>query len=314
LHVGVNPNKNYKLLIGQFSKPDFYKPKSNHMKNFNKYLLSTLVFVLLFSCNSSNKESQSSTEQPQAQTTPSARPTHWSYSENGGPAKWGDLDPVYAICAKGNHQSPIDLITTATSSDLGLKFDYKTSSVRIAHNEHMEEIIDNGHTIQVTVDEGSTITLGNAVYELKQFHFHTPSEHTVNGVHMPMEMHMVHQSTDGKLAVVSILFEEGEKPNANFEVLIANLPNKKGESLNPKDQVLHLQPHVEKITNVYHYVGSLTTPPCSEDVQWIVVQQPVSLTKAEIEAFSSRIGPNNRPVQPLNDRSIGVEELKVGLN
>jgi carbonic anhydrase len=175
----------------------------------------------------------------------------------------------------------------------------------------MEEIIDNGHTIQVTVDEGSTMQVGEVTYELKQFHFHTPSEHTVNGQHMPMEMHMVHQSADEKLAVVSILFEEGEELNENFELIIANLPDKKGDSKHLADERIALQPHVEKISGVYHYVGSLTTPPCSEDVQWIVVKEPVLLTKAEIEAFASRIGPNNRPVQALHDRTIGSEEMNM---
>ncbi len=173
----------------------------------------------------------------------------------------------------------------------------------------MEDIIDNGHTIQITVDEGSTFTFGDKTYSLKQFHFHTPSEHTIDGEHAPMEMHMVHQSEDGSLAVVGVLFKEGAVPNENFAKIVANLPNAKGESKHITDINLELKVHLPNDNYAYHYVGSLTTPPCSEGVQWLVLRDPVSLTTEQIAAFSSRIGPNNRPTQPVNDRTVMVDDL-----
>jgi carbonic anhydrase len=194
------------------------------------------------------------------------------------------------------------------------KLDYKTTSLRIAHNEHMDDIIDNGHTIQITVDEGSMFTFGDKTYSLKQFHFHTPSEHTLDGQHAPMEMHMVHQGENGSLAVVAVLFREGDVPNENFTKIIANLPNAKGENKHITDVNLELKVHLPKDNYAYHYVGSLTTPPCSESVQWLVLRDPVSLTKEQINAFSSRIGPNNRPTQPVNDRTVNVDDLVGQVN
>ena len=209
----------------------------------------------------------------------------------------------------GKGQSPINIVKTDAKGGANWKLDYKTTSLRIAHNEHMDDIIDNGHTIQVTVDEGSTFSFGDKTYNLKQFHFHTPSEHTVDGKNMPMEMHMVHQSEDGSLAVVSVLFKEGKVANENFSKIIANLPNAKGESKHITDVNLELKVHLPKDNYAYHYIGSLTTPPCSENVQWLVLRDMVSLTADQITAFSSRIGPNNRPTQPLNDRTVSVDDL-----
>ncbi len=173
----------------------------------------------------------------------------------------------------------------------------------------MTDLIDNGHTIQITVDEGSTFTFGDKTYSLKQFHFHTPSEHTIDGIHMPMEMHMVHQSDDESLAVISVLFKEGTQVNENFATIIANLPDSKGESKHITDTQLELNVHIPEDIHAYHYKGSLTTPPCSENVQWMVLRNMVELTPEEIEAFSSRIGPNNRPVQNINERLIEISDL-----
>jgi carbonic anhydrase len=188
-------------------------------------------------------------------------------------------------------------------------FNYGSTSLRIAHNEHMDDIIDNGHTIQITVDEGSTFTFDGTTYHLKQFHFHTPSEHTLDGMHLPMEMHMVHQSEEGSLAVIGILFREGSIPNENFAKIITNLPNAKGETNHITDTALELKIHLPKDNYAYHYTGSLTTPPCSENVQWLVLREMVSLSGDQLEAFSSRIGPNNRPTQALNGRTVLQDDI-----
>lgn len=269
----------------------------------------------IISCTTKSSET---TTAPVTDSVPpvaqSARPAHWGYAGEEGPANWGTLSPVYALCAEGKAQSPINIAKTDAKGGASWKFDYKTTSLRIAHNEHMDDIIDNGHTIQVTVDEGSTFTFGDKSFDLKQFHFHTPSEHTVDGQHYPMEMHLVHQSGDGSLAVVAVFIQEGKTTNQNFAKIIANLPNGKGESKHITDANLELKVHMPKDNYAYHYVGSLTTPPCSENVQWLILREPLSLSKEQIEAFSSRIGPNNRPTQAVNERTVQVDDLTSQVN
>ena len=287
------------------------------MKSMSKTTL-PLLFALatLFACGPSEEKKETVAAETPAtpakdSVKPSARPVHWTYNEEGGPAGWAALSPAYAMCGQGKHQSPINIVKTAVASGATWSLDYKPTSLRIAHNEHMDEIIDNGHTIQITVDEGSTFTFGTKSYQLKQFHFHTPSEHTIDGKHAPMEMHMVHQSSDGALAVVGVLFKEGNKPNENFNKIIANLPNAKGESKHLKTDSIDIKVHMPADNYAYHYIGSLTTPPCSENVQWLVLRNQVSLTPEQIKAFSSRIGPNNRPTQQVNDRTVQLDDMKA---
>jgi carbonic anhydrase len=220
------------------------------------------------------------------------------------------LSPVYAACGNGKSQSPINLLPSQGDGATSLKMEYKTTSLRIAHHEHVDDIVDNGHTIQVTVEEGSTITLNGKVFTLKQFHFHTPSEHTLDGKHFPMEMHLVHQNEDGSFAVAGVFFEEGKKANENFAKLIEHLPNAPGETKHLADTKLDLQLHIPKNNNAYHYKGSLTTPPCSENVDWLVLRERISLTADQLKAFSSRLNNNNRPTQALNDRKITVDQIK----
>lgn len=282
-----------------------------HVKLVQAALVVGIAIALMGACNSKPTKPTEQTEivDTLKQATSSARPVHWGYAGEDGPTGWASLSPAYALCGEGKGQSPINIVKTDAKGGVNWKLDYKTTSLRIAHNEHMDDIIDNGHTIQVTVDEGSTFSFGDKTYNLKQFHFHTPSEHTVDGKNMPMEMHMVHQSADGSLAVVSVLFNEGKIANENFTKIIANLPNARGESKHITDANLELKVHLPKDNYAYHYIGSLTTPPCSENVQWLVLRDMVSLTADQINAFSSRIGPNNRPTQPLNERMVKVDNL-----
>lgn len=234
----------------------------------------------------------------------SARPVHWGYEGEHGPAAWSTLSPVYAPCAEGKSQSPINLGPFSTTGSEGWKVNYKTTSLKIAHHEHMTAIIDNGHTIQVKVDEGSTLTIREKTYHLKQFHFHIPSEHTLEGKHLPMEMHMVHQSEDGNLAVVGILYQEGKIPDDNLAKIIANLPTARGDSIYISNLHHELKIHIPEDTDAYHYVGSFTTPPCSENVQWLVLRNTLTLTADQLRILSDRISPNNRPTQPLHDRKV----------
>lgn len=271
--------------------------------------------LCMYACDRKPKEETNQVKPDSVISQPvSARPAHWSYAGTEGPDAWATLSPAYALCKDGKSQSPVNIIRADVKGGANWKFDYKTTSLHIAHNEHMDDIIDNGHTIQVTVDEGSVFTFGDKSFNLKQFHFHTPSEHTIDGQHTPMEMHLVHQSNDGNLAVVAVMIQEGNKPNENFEKLVANLPNAKGESKHMTDVNLELKVHLPKDNYAYHYIGSLTTPPCSENVQWMVLRDPIYLSSDQVEAFSSRIGPNNRPTQDINDRIVNVDDLTGKVN
>jgi carbonic anhydrase len=263
-----------------------------------KYL--SLAILLFFACKQNKK---------------SKVPIGWSYSGNDGPDKWGELCSEYSKCKKGKSQSPIEIDSINFKKLHQIEFDYKTSKLKIAHNQHMHDIIDNGHSIQVTVEEGSTLKIKGKEYNLIQFHFHTPSEHIINNEQDPMEMHMVHQSKDGSLAVLSIIFKEGKTENENIAKIVDHIPNEKGVLNEIHDVELELNFGVKNQGKyAYQYTGSLTTPPCSEGVEWIVLNQKVEVTKEQIKAFHDKMGANNRPVQKRNKRKTKDYELQLQQN
>lgn len=242
-----------------------------------------------------------------AQAPDSARPVHWSYEAADGPAKWASLSPAYATCGSGKSQSPVDLTPANAKGDSSIvKLAYNMTALRMTHYEQVDDIIDNGHTIQISVVEGGSLTTTKDNYELKQFHFHTPSEHTLDGKHYPMEVHFVHQSKAGNLAVIGMFVEEGAD-NTELAKLLNHLPAAKGESVHRPDVTLNPAAHLPSELPSLNYSGSLTTPPCSEGVEWFVHRHPRSAGKAQIAAIAERIGSNNRPVQPINGR----EQAKV---
>lgn len=238
----------------------------------------------------------------------SARPVHWGYEGAEAPTHWGALSPAYAACGDGKAQSPVDVVATIDDSTPILLFDYQKTILKIAHHEHVIDIVDNGHTLQVTVDEGSTLITQRGEYQLLQFHFHTPSEHTVGGLSYPMEAHFVHQSSSATFAVVSVLFEEG-LPNDNLARLIKHFPAAKGESRHVPEVVLDLAAHLPSDHSAFSYLGSFTTPPCTENVEWFILKQPVTASREQLAAFAARLAPNNRPVQPLNGRRFGLSQV-----
>lgn len=246
-----------------------------------------------------------------ASTSVNPAPAHWTYSGEAGPSTWGTLSADYALCAAGKGQSPIDIPPLGESGSADWQLNYGSTALHISHHEHVEDIIDNGHTIQVDVDPENTLTLSGKTFELKQFHFHTPSEHTVNGQHAPMEIHLVHQAADGGFAVLGVLVEAGDTPDPEFAKLVANLPAAKGETRHLPDVPVSLESQLPKERFAYHYVGSLTTPPCLEQVQWLVLRQPMQLAASQIEALAARIAPNARPAQALNARPVTQVELRA---
>ncbi|MCF8055622.1 MAG: carbonic anhydrase family protein [Desulfocapsa sp.] len=222
--------------------------------------------------------------------------THWGYTGHEGPEFWGNLSNEYAVCKSGKNQAPIN-IGNLTESDLSpIAFHYSNTSPM--------DIVNNGHTIQVNYAPGSTITVDNHTFNLLQFHFHTPSENTVDGRSFAMESHLVHADKDGNLAVVGVLFEEGPA-NPFIDAVWAHMPGKAGEKKQIADVTLNATDMLPSEQSYYRFNGSLTTPPCSEGVRWMVMKNPVTVSKAQAEQFNSVIGGNNnRPVQPVNARPI----------
>ncbi len=219
---------------------------------------------------------------------------HWGYSGEAGPENWGKLDTKYVACGTGRNQSPIDLANFVEA---------ELEPTASAYQPGTTEILNNGHAVQINYAAGSSITVNGHAFELKQFHFYAPSENTIKGKHFPMESHLVHADEDGNLAVVALMFEEGEA-NSLLTSLWETMPNKAGDkhALPASHDVSALLP---SDLDYYRFNGSLTTPPCSEGVWWFVVKQPATASKAQIEQFSKVMGhPNNRPVQPVNARVV----------
>jgi carbonic anhydrase len=219
---------------------------------------------------------------------------HWNYERgHEGPAHWAELDQAFERCAKGMNQSPID-IRKAVKADLpALQFNY---------GQAVPTLVNNGHSIQVNVPAGQTLTVGEQRYELLQFHFHSPSEETVNGKHAAMVGHFVHRNTAGELGVIGILMQPG-KTNAAFAPVFAHLP-RKGESITVDNLTLDLGAMLPTDKGYYAFEGSLTTPPCSEGVQWMIMKKPITLGAGQIKAFRRVFNANVRPIQAQNGRII----------
>ncbi len=218
---------------------------------------------------------------------------HWAYDGEGGPDNWAKIDPKNRTCAIGQRQSPID-IKEGIKVDLEpIKFNYRPSTFRI---------VDNGHTIQVAVGD-SSITLTGKTYELVQFHFHRPSEEKVNGQRFDMVVHLVHKSDEGQLAVVAVLLERGNE-NPFIQTLWNNMPLEKNVDVSPPDVIINPGTLLPASQNYYTYMGSLTTPPCTEGVLWLVMKQPVQVSGDQINIFSRLYRNNARPIQPASSRMI----------
>ncbi|MBI1876654.1 MAG: carbonic anhydrase family protein [Chloroflexi bacterium] len=220
-------------------------------------------------------------------------PVHWTYEGAEGPEYWGELSQDFALCSTGTEQSPIDVPSTSSVNPADITFNYQPTALNI---------FNNGHTIQVNYDPGSSIDVGGKTYDLKQFHFHTPSEHAVDSNHTDLEMHLVHQSADGQLAVVGVMLRQGSE-NPAFQPVFDNLPAQESEPTAVGNVTVNASDLLPQERTYYRYNGSLTTPPCSEGVQWLLMNTPVELSEVQVTAFQSIFQNDARPVQPLNERS-----------
>lgn len=218
---------------------------------------------------------------------------HWAYQGEGGPQAWGQLKPEFATCANGKRQSPIDIRE-------GLKL--QLEPVQFAYGSTSLSVIDNGHTVQVNVGEGNSIEVGGRRYDLLQFHFHRPSEERIDGRQFDMVVHLVHKDIDGRLAVVAVLLNRGAAQPL-IQTVWNNLPLEKGEP-QPVRTPVDLNALLPAERQYYTYMGSLTTPPCTEGVLWMVMKTPVQVSAEQIGIFSRLYPMNARPVQAAGGRMI----------
>lgn len=218
---------------------------------------------------------------------------HWSYEGDTGPAAWGQMRSDYALCSTGTRQSPIDIRDGIKVEQEPIVFEYKPTYFRI---------VDNGHTIQVNYGEGSRLMAMGRTYELVQFHFHRPSEERIDGRSFDMVVHLVHKDMDGRLAVVAVMLERGSQ-SAFMQTLWNNLPLEKNEEYLARVAV-NASDILPASREYYSYMGSLTTPPCTEGVLWLVMKNPVQISEEQIAIFSRFYRNNARPVQAGNGRVI----------
>lgn len=219
---------------------------------------------------------------------------HWSYKGHDGPEHWGELGAAFKTCQTGHLQSPID-IRGATVRELApIQFAYQRSPLHI---------VNNGHTIQLPYAPGSFITVGDTRYELKQFHFHHPSEERIDGKRFEMVAHLVHAAPDGALAVVAVLLDVGGA-NAAIGKVWPHLPPHEGPEVDHDDVGIDVTELLPRERGYYTFRGSLTTPPCTEGVTWFVLKTPTSISREQANAFSKLYPSDARPVQPTHGREV----------
>ncbi|MDP1596710.1 MAG: carbonic anhydrase family protein [Methylotenera sp.] len=225
---------------------------------------------------------------------PVAHTANWTYEGKEGPENWGKLKPEFVTCNTGRNQSPINIEDTVDASMKPLKLLQKFP---------VKDIVNNGHTVQANFKIGNILAIDNMSFQLKHVQFRAPSENTIKGKSFPLEAHFVHADAKGNLSIIAVMFKEG-KSNIGLEKLWKQIPSDIDKPVNLKSRVLASE-MVPANQDYYRFSGSLTTPPCSEGVRWLLIKTPMTASNSQIEAFKSVLKhPNNRPVQPLNGRVI----------
>ncbi|MAF91194.1 MAG: carbonate dehydratase [Bdellovibrionaceae bacterium] len=273
-----------------------------------RLLISFCLILGLGACGSSEKKEEIVQEpmkkeeaskkdnaeaKPEMKKEPVEKATHWSYKGAFGPQFWGNLDTKYELCKSGKQQSPIDLVWKRPKKSGSL--------VEIAYKETALKTMDSGHSIVYPVDPGSMLMHNGKAYDLKMFHFHSPSEHSLSGKNFPLEMQLVHIAQDGQFSIVSVFFKVGAE-NAMLAKMWANIPAEKKQVKVDNDFLYTPSVLLPNAKTHYNYIGSLTAPPCSENVNWIVMNTPLEASKAQIDAYKALYKDNNRPAQSLGGR------------
>jgi len=221
---------------------------------------------------------------------------HWSYEGEGGPARWGALKPEYATCASGKRQSPIAIDDSDTLKG-------PAEPIQFRYVPSKGTVVNNGHTIQVNVYGDNSLTVRGTTYQLVQFHFHHPSEERINGQSYPMVGHFVHKNDLGQLAVLAVLLQLGEA-NRLIDRVWTYMPLDVDDSVRMPPDLIDVNDILPADRRYYQYMGSLTTPPCTEGVLWLVMKQPVGISREQLRLFTQLYSHNARPVQPLNGRPV----------
>jgi len=276
-------------------------------KTFYSFLVSFSILSLT-ACSSATpnvtkndaaKEDIAKEEQKESNEVHTA---HWTYEGEKGPEHWGDLNPDFAACTNGKEQSPINIETSRVIED------EKISDLVINYKPTEFSLTNNGHTIQgnALINDNSII-VDNKEYKLEQFHFHTPSEHQFNGKNFDLELHFVNQNTNNQFAVLGLLIKEGAS-NPYLEKTWNVIPPEEITEAVILTEPIDLMSLLPKDKDSFQYNGSLTTPPCSEAVKWIVLEEPIEMSKEQIDKFRNIFPDNHRPVQSLNEREVKEED------
>ncbi|MGC2401943.1 MAG: carbonic anhydrase family protein [Acidobacteriaceae bacterium] len=223
---------------------------------------------------------------------------HWTYDGDDSPQHWGALDPAFATCQSGREQSPIDIEDAQSATLDPIQFHYQDSS---------STILDNGHTIMVKVAPGNSITIGGHVYNLLQFHFHHPGEEEIHSQAAPMVIHLVHADSEGKIAVIAVELKAGDS-NAAIQSVWDHVSKQGAVDVSPQSLTINPANLLPDNRSYYTYMGSLTTPPCTEGVTWLVIKSPLPASTDELAFFAERYPMNARPLQPLNGRIIRASQ------
>ncbi len=254
------------------------------------FLVGSLATLMLTGCGES--ESAKGTEL----TKETKAIEEWTYEGETGPTHWEELGFIEG----GNEQSPINIVT---SEVLPVGAPWEET---ISYSPTTFKMFNNGHTVEAVAEtENNTVTIDNETYTLEQFHFHTPSEHQINGENADMELHLVNKDEEGNIAVLGVLINEGAE-NAELAKMWSSLPAKVTSEEEATEITEQIDPMMLLPTDrtKYEYSGSLTTPPASEHVKWFVFAQPIEMSKAQIEQFQTLFKDDHRPVQPINDRDV----------
>ncbi len=249
----------------------------------------TLLTLLLTSCGAAPGTPRSEDEAPEE--------IQWGYQGDLGPEHWGGLDPSFATCSRGEEQSPLDL-SRATEKDLGeIVFNYSPTRIHLSHD---------GRTVSADCEAGDSMRFDKGTFDLVRFQFHRPSEHLIDGKSFPMEIQFLHRDASGRLVMVAVLCREGE-PNPALDTFSDGLPSRAGEQ-GYLGKAVPLQGLLPERRRAYRYEGSLTTPPCTEPVSWVVLAEPLEVSADQLATFERAFAPNDRPPQPLNGRTILLGE------
>ncbi|WP_431801226.1 carbonic anhydrase [Halobacillus andaensis] len=260
-------------------------------------VFTALIALTIGGCQEQTRETGAPEEEQTTRENNEETP-EWSYKGETGPDNWGDLDEAYAACANGKEQSPVNIDSAQVEEKEDredLEINYQSSSFSLANN---------GHSIQAnSAGSKNYLVINDEEYELAQFHFHQPSEHLFNDERYEMELHLVHESENGDAAVLGVMIQEGEE-NDTLSGLWDELPSEETEDdVNLKSPV-DLPELLPEDQTTFHYEGSLTTPPCTEEVKWMLFEEPIEMSEDQIQDFKEIYHENHRPVQPLEDREV----------